>query len=67
MRGWINHRTPRIAEPDFERMKVLARAAGFSIKTKAEAWRIIHLAHLFRGILRLSKIHPRGGRGESPE
>jgi hypothetical protein len=57
------------------RMKVLAHAAGFEIKTQSDALRISHLADVFRGILRLSHISqtkgvaenkPRAGKTKAP-
>jgi hypothetical protein len=46
---------PILKAADFERMKIIARACGVKITTKSEVWRILHLADVFRGILRLSE------------
>ena len=45
-----------IRPADFKRMKILARAMGFELPNKKAVWRILYLADVFRGILRLSKI-----------
>jgi hypothetical protein len=50
---------PILKAADFERMKIIARACGVKITTKSEVWRILHLADVFRGILRLSDLSSR--------
>jgi hypothetical protein len=69
MRGnWLKGLPRDPSARDLARIKVVAHAAGFEIKTKSDALGIIHLADMFRGILRLShNLSTRGGCGESPE
>jgi hypothetical protein len=52
MRG----RVPVLAMSDFERMRIIARTQGLELKTEADVFKILHLADVFRGILRLSDI-----------
>jgi hypothetical protein len=52
--NWLKGLSREPSARDLTRMKILAHAAGFEIKTKSDALRIIHLADVFRGILRLS-------------
>ena len=77
MRGnWLKGLPRDPSARDLARMKVLAHAAGFEIKTKSDALRIIHLADVFRGILRLShnlsreeeaaENKPRAGKTKAP-
>ena len=53
---WRDGLSGIIGPADFERMKILARAQGFELPNKKAVWRILYLADVFRGILRLSKI-----------
>ena len=45
-----------IRPADFARMKILAKANGFDLTSKSAVHRILWLADVFRGILRLSEI-----------
>ena len=76
MRGsWLKGLPREPSARDLARMKVLAHTAGFEIKTKSDALRIMHLADTFRGILRLShnlsqeeaaENKPRAGKTKAP-
>jgi hypothetical protein len=48
-----------IDKPTLERMKIIAHAAGITIKTNRDAQTIVYLADVFRGMIKLQRRLPK--------